>query len=193
MDNRELDQLLRSVSAPEPQPSYWEEFPGDVTRGARQSSGREPVVRDSARPVWVGALGAGLAVVCIALAFVIGYRTGTKSTGSMVSIASVQKCLREVETMFPHQVRAIIFEKDGGARLLLSDTADVPESDPIYLNVCDGKGCQGILTFSGQRVPIEGELCDVLVDAKQKVLVVGEQKFWPGGMPRNTHIEARTL
>lgn len=192
MDNRELDQLLLSVPVPEPSDTYWQEFPADMTRMARSSTIRSTATPRSDGPTVRWAFGVGLAAACVAIAFLIGYRAGTKPSTPVTTIASEEKCLREVETMFPHQLRAIIFEK-GGARLLLSDNADVPQSTPIYLKVCDGKNCQSILTFSGQQVPIKGELCDVLVDVKQNVLVVGEQQFWPGGMPNNTHVEARTL
>jgi hypothetical protein len=94
--------------------------------------------------------------------------------------------------MFPNQVRAIVFTKDG-AQLLLSEKADVPASSPVWLKVCDAKGCESVVTFSGQRVPVKGELCDVLVDSKQNVLVVGQKQYWPGGMPEKTRVEAQTL
>jgi hypothetical protein len=193
MNNRELNDLLREAKVPEPSQSYWENFPGDVTRIARSSpsgkttSGRPTFFRRSAW--WTSGLAFGAA--CIAAAFVIGYKAGHNSRPEQ-SLASIEKCLHEVESMFPNQVRAIIFEKDG-ARLLLSDAPDVPGAMPVYLKVCDGKGCQRIVTFSGQKVPIKGKLCDVLVDSEQNVLVVGQREFWPGGMPLNTRVEARTL
>lgn len=191
MNNRELDELLREVKVPEPPASYWQEFPGDVTRIARTSSAheKEKVRSGRLRPAW--ALGASVAAACVVVAFIIGFKVGTGSSRA-TSIVSMEKCLREVQAMFPNQVRAIIFEKDG-AHLLLSDAPDVPGAMPVYLKVCDGNGCQRIVTFSGQRVPIKGKLCDVLVDSKENVLVVGQSEFWPGGMPSNTRVEAKTL
>jgi hypothetical protein len=192
MNNRELDELLRKASVPQAPESYWREFPGDVVRmatnGARGATSATNVF--FSRPAAWG-LGVGLAAACVVVAFLIGYRAGTQ-TPRMADAAALEKCLREVQTMFPNQVRAVIFDKEG-PRLLLSDAADVPTSEPIYLKVCNGKGCEKILTFSGQRVPIDGELCEVLVNEKDDVLVVGQKKFWPGGMPADLRVEARTL
>jgi hypothetical protein len=192
MNNRQLDELLRKAKAPNTPQTYWEEFPGDVTRAIGSSLGRAKVEPRAATPGLRWVLSLGLAAACVVAAFLIGYGAGTKSSHTSMSVASVEKCLKEVETMFPNQVRAIVFTKDG-PQLLLSENADVPMSSPVWVKVCDSKGCESIVTFSGQRVPIKGELCDVLVDSKQNVLVVGQQEFWPGGMPAKTKVEARTL
>src|SRR5260370_5479561 len=100
MNNRQLDELLRKVKVPEPHASYWQEFPGDVTRIARSSNVREQekIRSGRLRPGW--ALGAGLATACLVAAFVIGYKVGTGSSHA-TSVASMEKCLREVQTMFP--------------------------------------------------------------------------------------------
>src|SRR5689334_4878510 len=180
MNNRELDELLGKVKVPEPPASYWQEFPGDVARVARTSPAPE---EEKVRWAWLRparALGATLAAACVVVAFIIGFKVGTGASHG-TSTVSMEKCLREVQAMFPNQVRAIIFEKDG-AHLLLSDAPDVAGAMPVYLKVCDGNGCQRIVTFSGQRVPIKGKLCDVLVDSKENVLVIGQSEFWPGGM-----------
>jgi hypothetical protein len=192
MTNRQLDDLLHKAKLPAPPASYWEEFPGDVARFARGASGREQTAYRPDKPAFGWAVGVGLVATCIVAAFLLGYSRGTKSMHPTASAATVEKCLHEVETMFPNQVRAIVFTKDG-PQLLLSEKPDVPASSPVWLKVCDPKGCQSVVTFSGQRVSINGELCDVLVDSKQNVLVVGQKKFWPGGMPEKTKVEARTL
>jgi len=193
MNNRELNDLLRAVKVPEPPQDYWDEFPGDLTRIARPSPSSAQVTRAPGllqrRSRWRAAI--AFAAACITAAFVIVYNVGNKSRPDQ-PIVSIEKCLHEVEALFPNQVRAIIFEKSG-ARLLLSDAPDVPGAMPVYLKVCDGNVCQHIVTFSGQRLSINGELCDVLVDSRQNVLVVGRRKFWPGGMPSNTRVEASTL
>ena len=193
MNNHELKQLLQGASVPKPPQGYWEQFPGDVMRIARASHAGAPgseVTNPAPRRAWWPAA-IGLAAACITVAFVIGYSLGHKSPPEQ-SVAGLEKCLREVEAMFPNRVRAIIFEKEG-ARLLLSEAPDVPGAMPVYLKVCDGKGCERIVTFSGQRVPIKGELCDVLVDSRENVLVVGQREFWPGGMREGTRVEAKTL
>src|SRR5438034_7083998 len=152
MNNRELNDLLRAVKVPEPPQDYWDEFPGDLTRIARPSPSSAQVTRAPGllqrRSRWRAAI--AFAAACITAAFVIVYNVGNKSRPDQ-PIVSIEKCLHEVEALFPNQVRAIIFEKSG-ARLLLSDAPDVPGAMPVYLKVCDGNVCQHIVTFSGQRL-----------------------------------------
>ncbi len=194
MNNRQLDEILRTAKVPDPAQKYWDEFPGDVTRISRSSGfatlASQSPISSHRRAWWPSAI--AFATVCIIAAFVIGYKLGNKSQTADQSLANVQKCLREVQSMFPNQVEAIIFEKDG-PKLLLSDAPNVSGAMPVYLKICDGNSCERIVTFSGQRVPIKGELCDVLVDSKENVLVIGEREFWPGGMPSRTRVDAKAL
>src|SRR5262249_20921322 len=145
MNNRQLDELLRKAKVPEPPASYWEEFPNEATRIARTSPVRE---EEEVRWAWLSrgwAAGIVVAAACLVAAFVIRYNVGTRSPHA-TSVASMEKCLREVQAMFPNQVRAIVFKNDG-PHLLLSENADVPSSAPIFLKVCDAKGCERIVTF----------------------------------------------
>jgi hypothetical protein len=107
-----------------------------------------------------------------------------------------RKCFQEIQPLFPHQLQAIVFDRQG-ARLVLAETADVPVSPPLYLKICGPKGCQQFVTFSGQQIRVNGEVCDVLLDSQGNVLVVGGQLVWssskPAGKAGSYRIEAKLL
>jgi hypothetical protein len=85
--------------------------------------------------------------------------------------------IRETLAMFPNQVRAIIQDHDG-MRLVLSEEADVPDSPPLWIKICNGKDCRVVVTFSGQSFQIAKETVEVLADAQGQVMLVGDRLFW---------------
>jgi hypothetical protein len=91
----------------------------------------------------------------------------------------------EISGMFPNQVRAIV-EDERGVHLLLSEKPNVPSSPALLVRVCEPQQCRSVITFSGQRVRLNGETVEVLADGRGDVLVVGERSI-----VRPT--EARTL
>jgi hypothetical protein len=104
--------------------------------------------------------------------------------------------LREVLTLFPNRVRAIV-QDEHGVQLVLSDQADVPASTPIYVHICDGKQCSSLVTFSGQELEIAGQKITVLSDAQDGIILEGNQFVWSSSA-RNfaqggLKIEARRL
>jgi hypothetical protein len=104
--------------------------------------------------------------------------------------------LREVLTLFPNRVRAIV-QDEHGVQLVLSDQADVPASTPIYVHICDGKQCSSLVTFSGQELEIAGQKVTILSDAQGGVIVAGTRFAWssdrPVGASGGLKIEARSL
>jgi hypothetical protein len=195
MNNSELDHLLKSVPVPERPADYWEDFPPSVTRRIRASQSsalRRPGQRSSPRLLW----GLGFATACIAVAFIIGFWRGRESGLSASQTAAMQKYLREVEALFPNQVRAIVID-DKGPRLVLSEKADVPVSTPLWLNIRGKTVSQNVLTFSGQQIPVNGEVCEVLTDSEGHVLLLGERLVWssaqPGAGQRGYRIQAQPL
>jgi hypothetical protein len=93
-----------------------------------------------------------------------------------------QKYFHEIEGLFPNQLQAIVLDQTG-ARLVLSPAADVPRSPPLYLRICGPDGCQRFVTFSGQQIRVNGEACEVLVDRRGRVLLVGRDTVWSGSDP----------
>jgi hypothetical protein len=190
MNDAELDRMLKSAPVPEPRAGFWEEFPGEVSRAARARStapgrglapsGSRPRFVDGRRPGFGLALGFGLAILCLLGAFWLGYWRGRDSGAGTGQIVRMQKYLSEVSTLFPNRVRAIQFDGDG-VHLLLAPEADVPDSPAVYVKICGPEGCRQFITFSGQQIRLNGEVCDVLVDHKGGVLLVGTKMAWSAG------------
>src|SRR5205807_3264137 len=111
-------------------------------------------------------------------------------------LAEAAKYIREIEALFPNQLQAIVLDQKG-ARLLLADHSNVPASPPLYLKICGPYGCQRFVTFSGQQIRINDDLCDVLIDRQGNVLLVGRELLWsssePAGKARPYRIEAKPL
>jgi len=179
MNDSELNRLLKSAAVPGRPAGYWEAFPDLVaSRLAGLPASRPQRAPAEPRRVALGwfALGAGVATACLLLAFnfISDHEQGEFTAGDL---AVMRKYLQEVETLFPNQVQAVVFEREG-PRLVLADRASVPASLPVYVRVCDAKGCRSFLTFSGQQIRLDGEMIDVLVNARGHVLLVGSRLAW---------------
>jgi hypothetical protein len=194
MTNAELDQLLKSAPAPDRDAAYWEEFPDRVTRRLYQvcSPGFS---RPAPHPVRRWAWGLGLAAACIVAGFVVG-SWRTRVVAEQRQWATMQTYFREISALFPNQLRAIVID-ERGPRLVLSEQPDVPTSEPLFVRICRAQGCQSFITFSGQQIQVNGELCDVLSDARGNVLLVGQNLVWSSAEPNAGRlpyrIQARAL
>ena len=176
MKNEELDKLLKSLGAPNRPTEYWDEFPKSVIRELRRAdvAGFGQAVRPRApRLAW----GLGLATACVVVGLTIGFRWGRHSIPGSAERVELNNYLREIETLFPRQIQAIVFD-ESGPRLILSEKPDVPNSPAVFVRICAKTGCRSFITFSGQRVRMNGDEFEVLVDAQGGVIVVGLQSIW---------------
>lgn len=196
MNDRELDMMLKSASLPEQPAEFWDQLPKRITTKIHWQSHQQTSPHGELRRFdlvdW--ALGAGVvAVVCVVSLLLQPER---KSLAGSDSFAVTEKCYRETEVLFPHQIQAIVFDETG-PRVVLSEKPDVPASPPLYLKICGPRGCQEIVTFSGQQVRVNGDLCDVLTDALGNVILAGEHVIWTSQSIGNKagvyRIEARTM
>jgi len=203
MNNDELDQLVRRSAVPERPAEFWDQFPGKVIEGIT------PAHRPASKPTtdrgyWLTlfgsplrplAFGLGLAVMCAVVGFALGFWKGQQSTAGDSQLAEMRKCFREIEAMFPHQVQAIVLDQKG-ARLVLADQPNLPAAPPLYLRICGPSGCQRFVTFSGQQICVNGDVCDVLLDRHGSVLLVGQRLLWSASQPTDSgtyRIEAHPL
>lgn len=203
MNNTELNRLLKSTSVPEPPQDYWEQFPGRVTDEVRRRRARKPML-DSAPASWSAAvlyrfrwaLGTAVTAALVLVAVLIVYSRGKPGAAGPDAFAEAQKCFREIEPLFPNQIKAIVFDQQG-AQLVLADTATVPVSTPVYIKISGPNRSRQFVTFSGQQIPVNGDVCDVLVDHQGNILLVGRQLVWssskPAVKPGPYQIEARPL
>jgi hypothetical protein len=168
MKQPDLIRLLRDAHVPDRPDGYWDLFPGRVI-GRLQTEGEPPA---GYRP-W--RLGAALAAAAcgLALGFVLWHRAPPPSDASLRD----GRVLRELLTRYPGRLQAVI-QDQGGLHTQLSNHADVSPSDPIWLEILDGKGHQTIVTFSGQRIRCGDTDVIVLSDGGGQIILVGDAFFW---------------
>jgi hypothetical protein len=194
MDDFDLEKKLKSAQVPARDEDYWESFPRVVLAGLRAAPARRPAMERHWRPrlVW----GGSIAFACLVIGFAIGHWHSRMDRKDPYALLQNEKMLREVLTLFPNRIRAIT-QDNRGVQLVLSDQADVPASPPIYVQICDGKRCSALVTFSGQELEIAGQKVTVLADAQGGVIVSGPRFAWasdqPGGPAGGLKIEARSL
>jgi len=216
MIDRELKEVLKRATVPEREADYWEHFPERVraeiqrrnqAAGAQRSPGVPGSAGISAGAAWSWAsvwrlLGSkpafalGAAAVYLALGLLVGFWKGHRAPGDDPQLAAVRKYFHEIEALFPNQLQAIIFD-ERGTHLALAREPNLPASPPLYLRICGPDGCQRFITFSGQQIRVNGEVCDVLADHQGNVLLVGPQMVWSsaqaGPKAGRYTIEARPL
>ena len=194
MNDSDLEKKLKSAPVPARDEDYWESFPRLLSAKLRTASAGRPMVERHWLPrlAW----GGGIAFACLMLGFALGHWHGQKQKNDPYALLQNGKMLREVLTLFPNRVRAIV-QDEHGVRLMLSDQADLPISTPIYVHICDGRQCSSLVTFSGQELEIAGQKVTVLADAQGGVIVTGSRFAWssdgPAGTSGGLKIEARTL
>ena len=192
MNHFDLEKHLRTASVPERPSEYWEEFPGRVLERLRT----RPAIQ-TARSSWVPTLAwsFGMACVCLVIGFWLGHLRGRSGSDSFAALQNA-KTLREILTVFPNRVRAIV-QDETGVKLVLSDAPDVPVSSPIWIRVDEGKNHFAVVTFSGQELEIARKKVEVLLDAQGHVILVGDQFVWSSTGPSHAtdglRIQARSL
>jgi hypothetical protein len=193
MNDSELNQLLKSVKVPERGPDHWAEFPNRVSTALRAT--RAPQTEQ--RRLWPKlAWGLSFAGACVLMGFVIGHWRRAHTAQVAQNLLQSEKLIREVRALFPNQVQVVILDKQG-MQLVLAEKADVPDSPAIYLNICGPDGCRQIITSSGQQIRLNGEVCDVLTDARGNIILAGQQLVWTSDSHAANagayRIEARSL
>jgi hypothetical protein len=176
MTDAELKKLLQAATLPERPPEFWAQLPQRVSAKLHWRSRQNESVNLPARPR-VGAIwgwGFAGAAVLVLVGFLVGNWHGTKQASALLQN---EKLLREVLATFPNQVQAIT-QDENGLHLTLAEEANVPQSQPLWIKVCEGKVCRSIITFSGQVVQIGDKPVEVLEDARGGVMLVGKHFFW---------------
>jgi len=195
MKDSELDAILKKARAPQPPEEFWEEFPQQVARQLNRPprESRSPHGNWFRRFAW-----AVTTAACVLIAFALGHWHGRMhpETGTTADILSDSKLVRETLAMFPNQVRAIVKDR-GGIHIVLSDHNNVPASIPLYVQICDGKNCSSLVTFSGQEIQIAGQKMTVLGDSQGGVILMGIDFVWSSDgkaySDKGLKIEAKSL
>jgi hypothetical protein len=187
MKDQALNEILKRAAVPERGAEYWEQLPGRVMAKLERRRNRAGAVdRQGLTSSWTSpfhsllhrpALALGIAAICLALGLVLGSWKARRSPGRDPQLAAAGKYFHELEALFPNQLQAIVFDQQG-THLLLAPEANLPASPPLYVKVSGPAGCQRFITFSGQQISLNGEVCDVLVDHQGNVMLVGRQLVW---------------
>jgi hypothetical protein len=185
-----LESMVQGARVPERTDDYWNDFPGLVVR--RIQAGEMP--SDGRRP-WRLAAGLATAVACgLVLGFALWHRA-PPSGGADVNLRD-GRVLREFLARYPGRLRAVI-QDGGGLHAQFSDAVAVSTSDPIWLEIREGRELRVIATFSGQVVQCGGKNVMVLSDGGGHVMLVGEGFFWSrevsAGVAGNVRIRAEQI
>ena len=175
MNNSELDSILKKARRPEFPETDSEMFSRQLVARIKRN---DQVARTSRSfsPRWGWALAVA---TCLVIAFAIGHWHGQVDSrpGSRNDRLANIKIINETLAMFPNRVRAIVSDEHG-LNLVLSDSADVPASSPLYVRICDGKRCTTLVTFSGQEIQIAGQKLTVLSQPDGGIILEGKQFVW---------------
>jgi hypothetical protein len=190
MNPEDMDRILREARVPERSEDYWREFPARVIERARTE--RVAALRP---PPWRLGIAAALAA---AFGLVAGFALWHRNIPPGDAYGNLRdgRVLRELQTRYPGRLQAIV--QDGsGLHTQLSESANVSESDPILLEIRDGKDERVVVTFSGQLVRCGDRNLMVLSDLGGQVMLVGDGFFWSrqasAGLTDMVHIRAEQI
>jgi hypothetical protein len=171
MNDDDLDRLLQSARAPDLPEDYWGQLPDRIIR--RLSEPGESPYRSR---TWKLNIALAVAAACgLAFSLTLWHRNAQLR----VAYAALGdgRVLRELQAKYPGRLKAII--QDGsGLHTQLSDVADVSNSDPICLEIRDGKDDRVIVTFSGQQIRCGGRNVIVVTDLEGQIMLIGDEFFW---------------
>lgn len=193
MNDSELDQKLKAAREPALPKEYQAAFPQTVLANLRSDTWKTSPPQRS----WLPRLAWGLATAaCVVLAFGLGHWRGHMEAAAPDNLLANTKLIHETMALFPNQVRAIV-QDEHGMKLILADQADVPNSTPLYVRICDGDKCSSLVTFSGQEIQIAGQKLTVLADATGGIILEGNKFVWSSTAQnyasKGLKIEARPL
>jgi hypothetical protein len=83
--------------------------------------------------------------------------------------------LREVTSLFPHQVRAI--KTDGGElQISLSEEPLADGAQAVVIEACGNGGCTVVITYVGQTVEIERQHVTIQADENGGITIIASQQ-----------------
>ncbi len=193
MKDSELNRLLKGAKVPERPPEFWAQFPRRVTARLHW----KPAASSAKSVHWLPrfAWSLGLAA-CVLAAFFIGHWRGHNGGLAENNVLQNEKVIQEMLDTFPHRVRGVV-QDEHGLNVVLSDKDNVPVSTPLWVQICDGKHCATMVTFSGQEIRLGQRNVTVLSDPSGKIILAGDNFLWSNGQALLADgalkIEAKTL
>jgi len=177
MNDSELNRLLKEAGVPERSPEFWAQFPRRVTARLHW----KPAATFAGSAHWFPRLGWALGLAACGLAvFFIGHWRGHSEALAKNDFLQNEKVIQEMLATFPNRVRGVV-QDEHGLSVVLSDTDNVPASTPLWVQICDGKHCSTMVTFSGQEIRVGQRSVTVLSDANGKIILAGDNFLWSNG------------
>lgn len=185
MKDSDLDKLLRRVRPPERSPEEREEFPQQVVRQLSRPGHHQPVPeREGLRLPWWAL---GFAAACLAVGFLVG-RVPEKAVVNPVAAVNKMptqdyvKLFKEVAVFFPDRLRGVVV-RGNELELVLADQPERPASGPLLVEICQGGKCRTVITFSGQKLEVDGHSIEVLTGVNDHVIVLADNLVWTSQNP----------
>jgi len=182
MNDPELDKLLRSAKVPQQTEEQKAEFPADVVRQLSRPQGRvaAPEVKRPRFSLWA----TGFALACLVIGFMVG-RFPDKPIASPQAAAKAPdyaKLFKEVAVLFPDRLRGVVV-RGGEMELVLADQPERTATNPLLVEICHNGLCRTVITFSGQKLDIDGRSIEVLTGANDRVIVLADNQLWTSQNP----------
>jgi hypothetical protein len=183
MKDADLNKLLRSVPPPERSPEDQAEFPQEVVRHLSrpvypQAASEKPVPKF---PVWA----LGFATACLMVGFMLGRFPDKPAVPPQAAAQPPEyaKLFKEVASLFPDRLRGVVV-RNGEMELILADQPELPASNPLLVEICQAGRCRTVITFSGQKLEVDGHFIEVLAGADDRVIVLADNRVWTSQNPK---------
>ncbi|MCD6050415.1 MAG: hypothetical protein K0Q55_1818 [Verrucomicrobia bacterium] len=182
MKDSELDKLLRSVQPPERSPEEKVAFPQQVIRQLFRPGHQQTVivVPKPRFPLWA----LGFATACLVIGFLVGRFPGppVQPPGAAVSTPDYAKVFKEVAALFPDRLRGVVVRGDE-LELVLADQPERLTANPLLVEICQDGRCRTVITFSGQKLEVDGRSIEVFTGTDDRVIVLTDNQLWTSQNP----------
>jgi hypothetical protein len=191
MNKDVLSGVLARCRVPERPDDYWDAFPARVIRSLR--AGATPGTEPRRSGLLIGILAAAAGALAM---FSLSLLTRQPTPAPPSEVLRDGRLLGAMLVKFPGRLRAVTRDR-AGIHSIVSSTADVATSDPVWLEIHEVGGDRVIATFSGQKISTESGDAIVLVDRSGHVMLVGDAFFWSqdvsAGLPGDVRLRASQI
>lgn len=150
------------------------------------ASARERMARVRRR-AWIKRWSPALAAAaCLGLAYlgISNSRENTKPAQASIAPAPIEDeaaiILREVELLFPGNIRAVTRDEQG-LQIELSDEIRKEKPQAVVLELCKNGNCHEIITYDGQPIEIEGRTFTIHATKEGTVIFESDAGVWTSG------------
>lgn len=133
------------------------------------------------------------AAACVMLAIALFSRTRITPPSQVTAPAEDKYALilREVSSVFPHQIKAI-FSNGLDLEISLADQPIANTDQAVVIEICERGNCQTVITYVGQTLEIGQHRVTVRAD-KNGSIVVESPDFQGSGATPGLHISTRRI